>query len=355
MRELCRGDSHFTNWVIKNNILNETFVLIDVGCNGGIHPRWHVLGDHLEAHAFDPISEEIEKLNAAGPSPGRCVYYAMALGNEDGKRDFYLSSNSTGSSFVQSPTIELRHTNIENIRSAGRRHVPIQKLDTLRARHILPLADFIKLDCEGFEIEVLQGATQYIKESQVVGLESESSFSPSIRMPYTHLGHLLQALTSENLVVFDLVFDHAPRKYFTEFFERDSERILDKESIGQIATLDVLFCQNYVNQRINPDDYSGLLPNQFVYEPPPPAKLIKAMIVFESYGLNDCAFDLMIDNKESLTKLFDIDKAAYLLGLWSKVRKPMADHERGARISYRAALRDIRDTTAWRLKKAFRR
>ena len=52
------------------------------------------------------------------------------------------------------------------------------------------------------------------------------------------------------------------------------------------------------------------------------------MIVFESYGLNDCAFDLMIDNKESLTKLFDIDKAAYLLGLWSKVRKPMADHER---------------------------
>jgi hypothetical protein len=47
---------------VSTGILQTPFVLIDVGVQGGEHPRWHRLGDYLVVHGFDPIVQCIERL-----------------------------------------------------------------------------------------------------------------------------------------------------------------------------------------------------------------------------------------------------------------------------------------------------
>src|SRR5215510_4885577 len=79
----------FTRWVIANAYLQEPFVAVDVGVQGGEHIRWGLLGDRVRVYGFDALSEAIDRIAAQGQRPNR-VYRAMAIGNEDGEREFYV-------------------------------------------------------------------------------------------------------------------------------------------------------------------------------------------------------------------------------------------------------------------------
>jgi hypothetical protein len=46
----------------EKNLLQEPFVLIDVGVQGGANIRWNPLGEYLVVHGFDPIEETIAEL-----------------------------------------------------------------------------------------------------------------------------------------------------------------------------------------------------------------------------------------------------------------------------------------------------
>src|SRR5437588_6653556 len=89
----------FTRWVVANKLLREPFVIVDVGVQGGEHPRWQHLGEFAHVHGFDAIREVVDGLNAARGGQATRSYYALALGNEDGQRDFHVAADTYGSSF----------------------------------------------------------------------------------------------------------------------------------------------------------------------------------------------------------------------------------------------------------------
>src|SRR5262249_47828217 len=55
-------DAKFTKWVTASGFLHESFVLVDVGVQGGEHRHWHLLGDHLVVHGFDALEEAVAQL-----------------------------------------------------------------------------------------------------------------------------------------------------------------------------------------------------------------------------------------------------------------------------------------------------
>ena len=98
-------------------------------------------------YGFDAIHEAIDRLTEKGRRPNR-VYRALALGNEDGERTFYVPANTFASrSGVANMEVGAR----SGEGRPGPRNVPIRKLDTLFAAGEIPLADYIKIDTEGFE------------------------------------------------------------------------------------------------------------------------------------------------------------------------------------------------------------
>ena len=188
----------FTQWVVRAGYLHEPFVVIDVGVQGGLHPRWEYLGNCARIYGFDPISEVIESLDKS-KEPNQ-FYRAIALGNEDGERRFRVTSNTYESSFNTSST----DTGSRGVIALGPRSVEVHRLDTLFAAGEIPPADHIKIDCEGFEPEVIRGARNYLARSNVLCVTTETNFGVSPAYLRTPFVDICEMLSEHRLPVFDL-------------------------------------------------------------------------------------------------------------------------------------------------------
>jgi FkbM family methyltransferase len=256
-------ESPFTRWVVQQGLLRERFVVIDVGCQGGVHVQWDLLGDLAEVHAFDAIKEAVEDLAGREVRPHR-HYYNIALGNEDGERKFFVKSDVFASSFIAEDNrarFVLRGCDVisdpqleplDAPGGPGARITKVRRLDTLFAEGTLPRADVIKLDCEGFEPEILAGARESLPSD------------PRVRPP--------------------------------------------PFAVGQFVVFDFLFCRDLVAERRGTEHPSpGNVDNASI------DRILKMMIIFEMHGLMDCAAELASSFRDRLMTRLDVDCAIDLL------------------------------------------
>lgn len=118
-------------------------VAIDVGAHCGL---WTFLmaRDFAEVHGFEPVAAHrncwIENIQAK-----HARLYACALGAEPGRVDIVTEPTSSGDSRVG--------------RVAEDASVEMRTLDSFE----FPVVDFLKIDCEGFEAFVIEGALDTLK------------------------------------------------------------------------------------------------------------------------------------------------------------------------------------------------
>lgn len=284
----------FTRWVTE--LLREPLVVIDVGVQGGEHPRWDFLGNAVRIYGFDPIAEAISQL---GAKPHRS-YRTLALGNEDGSRDFYIPANRFGASFFDDGS------------HVERRSVPIARLDTLAAAGEIPPADFLKLDTESFEGEVLRGARNYLAQSNIVAMTAETSFVISRLFPRTQLSDIYDIALDHRLAIADISYVRYPCSSYVIERERlpwppaDPLRDVPRLDVGRPGTVDLLFCRDFVAEAKVPEAFSTY---PGAVTEPTVDKLIKAMIIFELHGLMDCAVDIAVYFRPTLAERLDVDIA----------------------------------------------
>ena len=234
-------NAHFTKWVVSAGLLTEPFVLIDVGVQGGESIRWNFLRDYIIVHGFDPIEEAIEELAKANRGRPNRHYHCMALGSTDEDGTLYFDPvNPTSSSMVLGAR-----------GSVHRRIVPVRRLDTLLAKGIVPTADFIKIDVEGFEKDVLLGARALLSAG-VLGLEMETTFRVSASYQKSHFATVAQIALENHLAVFDLAFNRTPRASFEDaLLAKGITR--EQRLVGRPATVEALFSRDLVEEVNHPE------------------------------------------------------------------------------------------------------
>src|ERR1700738_5210581 len=293
----------FTKWVVSAGFLTEPFVLIDVGVQGGENDRWRPLGDCLVVHGFDPIEEVVHQLvEANGGRPNR-HYHCMAVGNMDGEQIFFFHpGNPTASSMYQQST-----GRFDVDTSEQRRMVPIRRLDSLLAEGVIPIADYIKIDVEGFEQDVLLGARELLRAG-VLALQTETHFGVSPSYPKSHFATVAEIALENNLIVFDLAFNRIPRASFQRaLVHKGFEPVSEQDAVGRPATVDVLFARDLIDEVDHSDHYRT---------PPRPVsinQLVKSMIICELHALNDVALDTAERFADLLGAHLDVDRAVRLL------------------------------------------
>jgi len=239
-------------------------------------------------------------------------YYALALGNEDGQREFYVGADTYSSSFFSADRAQ---TGRQNGISLGSRRVDIRRLDSLFADGTLPPADYIKIDCEGFEPEVLRGGKAYLARSNVLCVTVETNFGVSPVYPRTPFADINDLLVAHRLLVFDLIGvrtarpSYAAARTASPWPVPDAMTDVPDLQVGQPGTFDFLFCRDLVREQTNSDGYVSA----HSVPPPTPDKLIKSMINFELHGLMDCAVDIAEHFRPVLAPRLDVDLAIRLL------------------------------------------
>ena len=144
--------------------------VIDVGANVGQFSR-AVLGfwPDAEVIAFEALPACADRLRRALASHGRVEVHAVALGREDGRIRFYPHEYSLSSSALPvTPAARQEHSWAREQPSI---EVPLRRLDTVLADKVPPRPTLLKLDVQGFELEVLAGARTTLKSVDAVLLE----------------------------------------------------------------------------------------------------------------------------------------------------------------------------------------
>jgi FkbM family methyltransferase len=300
----------FTAWVIENDLLEEPFVVIDVGVQGGPHPCWKHLKDKVRVYGFDAVPEVVEGLNAR-KQPHE-TYFATALGNEEGARDFYVRSD--GNSYYGSSFYE----NASDLGGRGELQpglltkVPITRLDSLFAKGVIPPADHIKVDCDGHDPEVIRGAQGYLAQSNVVSVIAETAFTVSPKYPRSHFVAISDILTAHRLRVFDLNLMRTARPSYVAAKARhpwpapDPMKDVADLDVGAPGTIDALFCRDFVSEQVTPTHFAKV---PGAVTEPTTDKIIKGMVNFELHGLMDCAVELAGHFRSLLSHRLDVDTA----------------------------------------------
>lgn len=263
----------FTHHIVERRLLGEPFVLLDIGVQGGIQPHWRALDRCLEVHGFDALEEEIDVLRAAG-EPGH-RYHALALGDADGERDLFVQKVRCSTSlYRQSASAFAVDAGV--VESEAVRRVKTRRLDTLREDGVIARIDFIKVDCEGAEPEILRGGEGLLAEGDILGAEIETAFNASAVLPETHFAAVQAPLLRAGLVLQDLAFNRIP---YASFARRAAERGLSAERLrtrARPATFNVLFTRDPA-----------------AWSPRSADAVLKLAIIFELYGLNDSAYEVL--------------------------------------------------------------
>ena len=149
--------------------------LIDVGASGGISPHWLQHSRHLRIIGFEPDARAFEKLRSEQGHSTK--YLNLGLHSSKGQVNFYLTRKQEGSSCFEPNRAMLerfhkpeRFDIVENIT------IQCDTLDEALREEGLTDIDFIKLDTQGSELAILQGASSVLTDS-VFGLEIEVAFT----------------------------------------------------------------------------------------------------------------------------------------------------------------------------------
>jgi FkbM family methyltransferase len=294
--------AHFTRWVVSEGLLKVPFVVIDVGVQGGESERWHALGDQLVLHGFDAVEEAAETLTRQNLSHPNRHYHWLAAGKCDGEQTLYFYTQDPFSSSLY----QRGETRFFDKPVAEPRQVQVRRLDTLLAQGVIPPADFLKVDVEGYEKDVLLGAGELLQG--LLGFEAETAFTVSSEYPNTHFGTLLDIALTHHQRLFDVNFNRVPRTSFQRALRRENRApIADQFTVGRPATFNVLFCRDLIEEVELPANYTS----------PPPSLdidgIVKQIIVYELYGLNDVAVDTVERLTDRIGVRIDVEKATRLL------------------------------------------
>lgn len=104
-----------------------------------------------------------------GPRPAKGDFHVVALGAEPGQLTLKIPETKPGKGGDMASLLDRQDTLVKTFTDTETRDVPVVTLDSLAEGHIAPFG--IKIDTEGFEAQVLAGATETLKQTEFVILE----------------------------------------------------------------------------------------------------------------------------------------------------------------------------------------
>jgi FkbM family methyltransferase len=155
---------------------SHSFTVVDVGARWGASGSWWRLPRLAKYVGFDPDPAECDRLNALVTSHENSRFIPLALGRARATRTFHVTMDPACSSlYPPDPRLADRYPELACIETASTTTVDLVPLDTWTEAEAVGDVRFMKLDTQGSELEILEGAERTLE--RCCGLEIEVEFS----------------------------------------------------------------------------------------------------------------------------------------------------------------------------------
>jgi FkbM family methyltransferase len=282
------------SFLVKNLLEDNPLIIVDVGASGGIHERWLKYGSGIKTILFEPDYEEFKKL--VSKKSENSLVINSALAEKSKVVDFNICKKQQVSS-IYTPNQHLLHRYEDSERFNIERTVSLKadSLDNLLQKENINEIDFIKIDAQGSELDILKGATNFYEN--LIGLEVEVEFI-ELYHKQPLFSEVNSFIESKGFSLIDL------RRYF---WKRKRKNYSNRK--GQLIFADALYFKE-------PENIIAL--NNLNEK-----KIIRSFHTYLAYGYDDLARTLLElsekgglltqESKEGIKELLKQYKAAYVL------------------------------------------
>lgn len=151
-------------------------VVVDVGCRWGFAERFLEHPDEFLVIGFDPDAVECARLNEKYASD-YVKAVPVGLSNTTGRKTLYLTREPACSSLIRpDPYLTDNYPALGCASEIGQTVVETTTLDVWSRAAGLPHIDYLKIDTQGTELDILQGGRQMLKTVRAIEVEVE--FNP---------------------------------------------------------------------------------------------------------------------------------------------------------------------------------
>src|SRR5688572_29474461 len=328
-----------------NHILADAgFTLVDVGCSGGLDERWRRFGRRLRAFAFDPSVDEIERLRRVETSGDVKYVAAFATINRDhpfaqkkGEREHWSRNpwnRLSVTKWLENTAAERAKLDSRDLASSGlwaetKLVDPAQEIvipDYLRQVG-LGTVDFVKIDIDGRDLEVLHSLDAALDEFAILGLMVEVNFFGSDAETDHTFHNTDRFLKSKRFELFDLTTRHYSLATLPAQYIHPNEPAQSR--FGRILQGDALYLRDLANP-INADLASHMTAG----------RLLNLICLFALFRLPDCAAGVALEFRDKISPVCDVDHLLDLLAAQAQtgVRSPLSYEEYLARFEARDSM-----------------
>jgi FkbM family methyltransferase len=130
-----------------------------------------------DVYAFEPLDESFAKVQARAGTNPRLKPFQIALSDREGESTFFIAESNDSSSLL--PPRETGSNFDEHHQTRAEQTVKTTTLDTFRAEQGIGRIDLLKVDAQGAELSILDGAEQTLTAGQVSLIFIEVQFIPA--------------------------------------------------------------------------------------------------------------------------------------------------------------------------------
>jgi hypothetical protein len=304
--------------MVADALKNERFTLLDLGCSGGIDPHWRVFRERFRALGIDASASECRRLASLEQHPD--VHYRAAfvrmMPDHPAYPDFAGKPFSTRSPFVRTSahrTVQLLDKQIETGSSEDKllfnqwsrteladETAPVSVEGALAERAWSDV-DFIKIDIDNADFEVLTAIADSLSQWQVLGTKLEVNFFGGTSPTEGTFHNTDRLMRSKGYTLVGL----EPRSYsMSALPARYVNTVAAQTHTGRVFQADAYYVLDLAS------DEDRALGASISDE-----KIAKLAAIFSILGQPDSAVELLSVFGNRLGRMLDTDKARDALAL----------------------------------------
>ena len=285
---------------VSASMPRDPFMLIDIGCGGGIDPLWRSFGSRLQALGIDPTVAEVERLTRAETHPG--VRYLAAIAGLPSDHPFAQHKQGRGP-FTRSPWNRLSTARGVELMQSARAMSASEMTDanlwsamTLSAEVIvvpeylrktgISSVDFLKIDVDGADLDILHSFDTAFDDLGILGVGIEVNFFGSA-LDTDHTFHNVDRFMKGR--GFELSGLTVRRYSLAALPGRYVWKLPSATEFGRPLQGDALYLRDLGSGEY--DEFAARLPA---------AKLLNLVCLFAACNLPDCAADVALRFRDRL-------------------------------------------------------